>query len=100
MGTYWLHEGLRPLIFAYQKGDKYMFKITKTYTDFNGNERKEDFYFHFTEAEIMKMQMSTKGGLAEMIQKIVATENAPEIIKIFKENFCKFQKPYGKRHKA
>lgn len=62
-----------------------MFKITKSYTDFNGNERKEDFYFHLTEAEVMKMQMSTKGGLAEMIQSVVATQDAPAIIKIFEE---------------
>jgi hypothetical protein len=66
-----------------------MFKITKTYTDFNGNERKEDFYFHLTEAEVMKMQMSTKGGLAEMIQSVVAAQDAPAIIKVFEELVAK-----------
>ncbi len=62
-----------------------MIKITKTYTDFNDNERTEDFFFHLTEAEVMEMQMSTTGGLAEMIQRIVASQDAPAIIKIFKD---------------
>lgn len=62
-----------------------MIKITKTYMDFNDNERTEDFFFHLTEAEVMEMQMSTTGGLAEMIQRIVASQDAPAIIKIFKD---------------
>lgn len=66
-----------------------MFKITKTYTDFNDNERKEDFYFHLTEAEVMKMQMSTKGGLAEMIQSVIDSQDAPAIIKIFEDLVAK-----------
>lgn len=42
-----------------------MLKKTITYTDYNGNERKEDFYFNLNKAEIMRMEMSTRGGLAE-----------------------------------
>ena len=30
-----------------------MLTITKTYTDFDGNERTEDFMFNFTKAELM-----------------------------------------------
>lgn len=62
-----------------------MFKITKTYTDYNDVERTEDFYFNLTKAEVMEMEMSTAGGLAETIQRIVAAQDAPAIIKIFKE---------------
>ena len=62
-----------------------MLKKTITYTDYNGNERTEDFYFNLTEAEIMEMEMSTVGGLAESIQKIVAAQDAPSMIKIFKD---------------
>lgn len=62
-----------------------MIKKTITYTDYNGLERKEDFYFNLTEAEVMEMEMSTTGGLAEMIQKIVNAQDAPAIIKIFKD---------------
>lgn len=62
-----------------------MLKKTITYTDYNGVERKEDFYFNLTKAEVMEMQMTTEGGLAERIQKIVDAQNATEIIKVFKK---------------
>ena len=62
-----------------------MIKITKTYTDYNGLERTEDFYFNLSEAEVMEYEMSTAGGLVEMIKNIVAAQDAPAIIKIFKE---------------
>lgn len=62
-----------------------MLKKTMTYTDYNGVERTEDHYFNLTKAELMEMEMSTTGGLAEMIQRIVAAQDAPAIIKIFKD---------------
>ena len=46
------------------------------------------------------MELSTSGGLAEMIQKIVAAQDAPAIIKIFKELVLKAygeKSPDGKR---
>lgn len=77
-----------------------MLKETITYTDYNDLERTEDFYFNLTEAEIMEMEMSTSGGLAEMIKKIIAAKDAPAIIKIFKELVLKAygeKSPDGKR---
>jgi hypothetical protein len=77
-----------------------MIKKTITYTDYNGSERKEDFYFNLTKAELMEMEMSTNGGLAEMIQRIVAAQDAPAIIKIFKDLVLKAygqKSPDGKR---
>ena len=62
-----------------------MLKKTITYTDFNGVERSEDFYFNLTKAEIMEMEMGTTGGLSEMINKIIAAKDVPAIIKLFKE---------------
>ena len=62
-----------------------MLKKTITYTDYNGLERTEDFYFNLSKAEIMEMEMSTTGGFAEMLQKIVAAQDAPAIIKVFKD---------------
>lgn len=62
-----------------------MLKKTITYTDYNGTERTEDHYFNLTKAELMEMEMGTAGGLAEMIQRIVSAQDAPAIIKIFKE---------------
>ena len=62
-----------------------MLKKTITSVDFNGNERTEDFYFNLTKAEVMEMEMSTVGGLSEMIQKIVSAQDTPSIIKVFKD---------------
>lgn len=62
-----------------------MLKKTITYTDYNGAERTEDFYFNLTKAEVMKMEMSIKGGLAEMIQRIVAAQDAPAIMEVFED---------------
>lgn len=61
-----------------------MLKKTITYRDFNDNERTEDFYFNLTAAEITEMEMSTTGGLAEMIQQIVKAQDMPAILKVFK----------------
>ena len=77
-----------------------MLKKTITYTDYNGFERTEDFYFNLTKAEVVEMEMSTTGGLAEMIKKIVAAQDAPSIIAIFKKLILKAygeKSPDGKR---
>lgn len=71
-----------------------MLKKNITYTDYNGNERSEDFYFNLSKAEIMEMEMSTTGGLAEMITRIVAAQDQPAIIKIFKDLVLK---AYGEK---
>lgn len=71
-----------------------MLKKTITYFDYNDVERTEDFYFNLSKAEIMEMEMGTTGGLAEMINKIVQTQDAPAIIKVFKDLILK---AYGER---
>ena len=77
-----------------------MLKKRISYTDYNGNKREEDFYFNLTKAEIMEMEMSTTGGLTEMIQRIIETQDAPSIIKVFKDIIMKSygeKSPDGKR---
>lgn len=77
-----------------------MLKKTISYTDYNNVERKEDFYFNLSKAEIMEMEMSTTGGFAEMINRIVTAQDAPSIIKIFKQLILKAygeKSPDGKR---
>ena len=77
-----------------------MIKKTITYTDYNDVERTEDFYFNLTKAEVMEMEMGTSGGLAEMIEKIVAAQEVPTIIKVFKDLVLKAygeKSPDGKR---
>lgn len=60
-----------------------MYKREATYTDFNGVERKEDFYFNLTEAEILKMEWGEAGGLADQLLRILKKKDAVEIMKTF-----------------
>lgn len=66
-----------------------MLKKTITYTDYNGTERTEDYYFNLTQTEIMEMEIGTTGGLAEMIERIVNAKDAPAIMRVFKELILK-----------
>ena len=54
------------------------------YADFNGVEREEEFMFNLTEAEITEMELTTDGGLSDSIKKIIAAQDTPQIIKVFK----------------
>lgn len=69
-----------------------MYKKTMTYTDFNGNTRTEDFYFNLTRAECTRMEMTTTGGMSEMIERIIAAQDVPSLITIFEDMI---QKSYG-----
>lgn len=71
-----------------------MLKKRVTYTDYNNVERTEDLYFNLTKAEILEMEMSTSGGLAEQITKVIETQDHPTIIKIFKDLVLK---SYGEK---
>lgn len=71
-----------------------MYKKNITYTDYNGHERTEEFLFNLTEAEIAEMEMSKKGGLTNTLQRLIRTEDAPEIAKIFKDLILK---SYGEK---
>jgi len=62
-----------------------MLKKTITYTDYDGNERTEDFYFNLTKAECIKLQFGTTGGLEKLIRKIIAEQDATKVLPIFEE---------------
>ena len=53
--------------------------------DYNGVEREESYWFNLSKAEIAEIELTTTGGLAEMIQNIVAAKDTPAIIKVFKD---------------
>ena len=77
-----------------------MLKKTITYTDYNGEERKEDFYFNMTRAEITELELSIDGGLSDMIKRVTEAKDVPSIIKIFKDLVLKAygqKSPDGKR---
>ncbi len=71
-----------------------MRKETIKYTDYEGVEREEDFYFNLNKAEVMEMQLSTDGTLTKLIEKIIAEKNVPKIVEIFKELILK---SYGEK---
>lgn len=62
-----------------------MLKKTITYTDYNDKERKEDFYFNLSQAELTEMELSATGGLAESIKKLIDAEDFQSIVKILKD---------------
>lgn len=62
-----------------------MFFIEKTYTDFNGNQRTEKFYFNLTTAECVEMMVSKAGGLDVYMERIIESNNMAEIVALVKE---------------
>lgn len=71
-----------------------MIAKTITYTDYNGLERTETFYFNLTEAEALEWEMTAVGGLSEYVKKIVDANDIPSIIRIFKDVVLK---AYGEK---
>lgn len=62
-----------------------MLKKTYTYKDYNEVERTETFYFHFTEAEILDMEMSAEGGFAERVQRIIDAKDQAALMRLIKK---------------
>lgn len=71
-----------------------MLKKTITYEDYNGVERKEDFYFNLNKVELTEMQMSADGGMSDYLQKIVDAKDATVIMEMFKTLILK---AYGEK---
>lgn len=69
-----------------------MIKRTYTYTDYEGVERTEDFFFHMEKAEIVRMEMSVYGGMRKLLQKIIAEKDSKKLYEHF-ENLV--QQSYG-----
>lgn len=65
-----------------------MIKKTVTYTDFNGNERTEDFYFNLTQVELAELDLGVSGvsgGLLGLLKKIVREKDQRQIVEYFKK---------------
>jgi len=54
------------------------------YTDYDGNEREETFYFNISKAELMEMELVQDGGMVKFLENIVKTLNNKEIVDTFK----------------
>lgn len=66
-----------------------MIKKTVTFTDFDGNKRTEDFYFHLTEQELTEWELSVDGGLSGALTRIVNSQDTKTLIGIFKDLLMK-----------
>lgn len=71
-----------------------MLKKTIKYTDYNGVEREEDFYFNLTKAELLEMQTSEDGGFSELIQTAIKKQDVKVVMSIFKDLILK---AYGEK---
>jgi pyruvate/oxaloacetate carboxyltransferase len=60
-----------------------MFKKKITYTDYNGQERTEDFYFNLSKSELIMLESSTPGGYTAMLQRIIDSKDNTQLMKIF-----------------
>ncbi len=77
-----------------------MLAKTITYRDYNGNDRTETFYFNLSQAEVVEMELTEKGGLSEKLKRIIEEQDGAEIIKFFKSLILKAygeKSPDGKR---
>lgn len=61
--------------------------LTKTikFTDFNDVERKEEVCFNLTKSEIMKLELTTYGGISTRLQKIIDSPDIPTLTGIFED---------------
>lgn len=71
-----------------------MLKKTITYTDYNGVEHTEDFYFNLSKAELTEMELSEKGGFGEMLQGIIDADEHTKLVPIIKDLIFK---AYGEK---
>lgn len=71
-----------------------MFKKVIKYTDYNGVEREEPFYFNLNKAELIKWEGSTVGGMRAMYDKIIQTQDQEALISLFETII---QRSYGEK---
>lgn len=62
-----------------------MLAKTIKYEDYNGEQREEKFYFNISKAELVELELSKKGGLQQVIQRMIDEEDTYQIIQLFKE---------------
>ena len=74
-----------------------MLKKTITYTDYDGVERTEDFFFNLSKAELAEMELSNYGGMERLIQQIAMTQYRKRLIDLFKEIILK---SYGEKSQS
>ena len=54
------------------------------YTDYDGVERTETFYFNLNEAELTELDLTTEGGMKNLIERIIDAQDQKTVIELFK----------------
>lgn len=57
-----------------------MFKHTVTYKDFNGNDRKEDLYFHLSLPEVTRIQAEIGKDIQDHVKELVDNQNLKNLL--------------------
>lgn len=71
-----------------------MLKKTIKYDDLDNNSRSDDFYFNFTMAELVDMEVEVEGGMKAKLEAIVNAQNVPAMMGIIKDIILR---AYGKK---
>lgn len=77
-----------------------MIKKTISYTDYDGVDRKEDFYFNISKSELTKMNANVEGGLEKLITQIIDAKDGKRIMELFDDLIYRsygVKTPDGKR---
>lgn len=71
-----------------------MLKKTIKYTDYNGNETEDVFYFNLSKPELVEMELSEKAGMKAVIERIIETRDNKELVELFQKIILK---AYGEK---
>lgn len=61
-----------------------MYRWEHKYTDYNGNEREEVFYFNFSKGELLDLEWRTPGGLEQYMKNIMSMMDGQALADMFK----------------
>lgn len=62
-----------------------MLKKKMTYTDYNSQERTEDFYFNISKGELAALEIETPGGFSKYLQDIAMAKDGQALVQIMKQ---------------
>lgn len=71
-----------------------MFKKEIEYVDFNGKERKEEFSFHLSLPEVIRLEAKIGQGIEEYSQDLIKNEDIHGLVQFLEEVILK---AYGKK---
>lgn len=67
---------------------------TITYTDYNGVERTENFYFNLSKSELLEMELGVNGKMSSLLEQIIQEKDTAKITAHFKSIVLK---SYGRK---